>query len=467
MACQAGHLDEFPWDWWVKHKTGCKNRGNLLLRSERPGLSGLIVRCPVCGASKSLEGIFSAAIWRGFKCNGRRPWLRTDDDACDLQPRVLQRGASNLYFPVLESALSIPPWSDRLQDALGRHWSDLVEVKDPDQRALFISILARNQLKQTLENLHLSPKELADIIEVRINRCTREDKLGIKQEEYRQFMDGGDIEPEEGSEFETRNVQVPDYLRPYFSKIVRVIRLREVRAIRGFTRINPPEDENNQDNRNIVPISVERLDWLPAIEVRGEGIFLAFDTARLHKWEQQGEVQKRAARIQEGWQEEWNRRYNEGNPSLIITPRYLLVHTWAHALMRQLTLECGYSNASLRERLYVGEDCEDMAGLLIYTATSDSDGTLGGLQRQGEPGRILPTVQAAVHAMEWCSSDPLCIEGMMTAPENHSLAACHACCLAPETSCEQYNRFLNRAFLVGRPENQDIGFFSSMIERGD
>jgi len=467
MACPAGHLDEFPWDWWVKHKTGCKNRGNLLLKSERPGLSGLIVRCPVCGASKSLEGIFSAAIWRGFKCNGRRPWLRSGEDTCDLQPRVLQRGASNLYFPILESALSIPPWSDRLQDALGLLWSSLVNIKDTAQRAIFISILAENQLKQTLEDLHLSPKELADMIEVRINRCIRDDKPDIKQEEYRQFMEGGDTEPEEGSEFETRDVEIPDYLRPYFNKIVRVIRLREVRAIRGFTRINPPDDENNQNNHNIAPISVERLNWLPAIEVYGEGIFLALDRARLRKWEEHKEVQSRAARIQEGWQKEWITRYNERNTSPIITPRYLLVHTFAHALMRQLTLECGYSSASLRERLYIGEDSKDMAGLLIYTATSDSDGTLGGLQRQGEPERILPAVQAAIRAMEWCSSDPLCIEGMVAAPENHSFASCHACCLAPETSCEQYNRFLDRASLVGRPGNQEIGFFSPMITGDD
>jgi len=411
-----------------------------------------------------MEGIFGATTWKGFRCNGKRPWLRTDNNTCDLQPRALQRGASNLYFPVLESALSIPPWSDRLQEALGYHWSDIVQIDNPDQRREFIRILAQNQLRQTLTDLNLSPEQLADIIERRLNSYTGDAILNIKEEEYRHFVAGVDIRPDEGGEFEIRNVRISDILQPYFSHIVRVVRLREVIALRGFTRINPPGDESNP---NIAPIQVQRLNWLPAIEVRGEGIFLAFNPEQLRLWERQDAVRKRAAGIQAGWQEEWNRRYGTGDPSPIITPRYLLVHTWAHALMRQLTLECGYSSASLRERLYIGEDGVDMAGFLIYTATSDSDGTLGGLQRQGELIRILPTVRTAIHSMEWCSSDPLCIEGMVTAPENHSLAACHACCLAPETSCEQYNRFLDRAMLVGLPDNPEIGYFSSILRRGN
>ena len=462
MACEAGHLDEFPWDWWVNHKSKCNNRNNLLLRSERPGLSGLIVRCPECGASRSMDGIFNAITWRGFRCNGRRPWLRTNSDTCDLQPRALQRGASNLYFPILESALSIPPWSDRLQGELGHYWDAIIKVEDPDDRAKFIRILAQTQLQPILEDLKISPEELADLIEQRRNQYSGDAILEIKHEEYQHFVAGFDIRREEGGEFEIRNVQIPDKLKYYFNRIVRVVRLREVMAIRGFTRINPPGDEHNQ---NIAPLSIQRSNWLPAIEVRGEGLFLSFDPVRLRRWEQQRVVQDRAERIHAGWQQEWNNRYGEGEPTPKITPRYLLIHTYAHALMRQLNMECGYSSASLRERIYSGDEGEDMAGLLIYTATSDSDGTLGGLQRQGEPTRISRTAIAAIRAMEWCSSDPLCIERTVT-PENHSLAACHACCLAPETSCEQYNRFLDRAMIVGLPNRPEVGFFSSVL-RGD
>lgn len=460
MACEAGHLDEFPWNWWLDHNPNCKKNNNVLkLQSKGPGLSGLILSCPECKVSKSMDGIFNVHNWKGLRCNGKRPWLRTDSETCDKQPRILQRGASNLYFPVLVSALSIPPWSDILQESLGMYWSDIVETKS-DDRAQFIRFLANKALKPILDELHVSPEELAELIEQRVNRYNDDSMHNLRYEEYRQLVSGLGTRPESDNEFEIRNVPVPDRLRPYFSNIVRVVRLREVKALRGFSRINPPGDENDQ---NIVPLSVQKTNWLPAIEVRGEGIFLAFNPDHLRQWERQKEVRKRADKIQDSWLNEWRERYGEGDPTPVITPRYLLIHTWAHALIRQLTLECGYSSASLRERLYIAEDENQMAGLLIYTSTSDSDGTLGGLQRQGKPEKISRTVQAAVKAMEWCSSDPLCIEGMVAAPENHSLAACHACCLASETSCEEFNRFLDRAMLVGLPEKPEIGYFSLIL----
>jgi hypothetical protein len=460
MACETGHLDEFPWHWWVEHTPKCKkNNSVLLLQSKGPGLSGLILSCPECGSSKSMEGIFSAQNWKGLQCSGKRPWLRTtDDDICDLQPRILQRGASNLYFPVIESALFIPPWSDRIQEALGADWSDIVDTI-PEDRAQYISILARNRLKSALDELHLSPEGLAELLEKRLKHFNADSILDIRYEEYLQLVSGVARSPEVDSEFEIRNVPVPDDLSLYFSDIVRVVRLREVKVLVGFTRINPPGDETK-----IVPLSKNKTDWLPAIEVHGEGIFLVFNPKHLNQWECEKEFGKRANTIMDSWRKEWAERYGNVEPSPLITPRYLLIHTWAHALMGQLTLECGYSSASLRERLYIAEGENQMAGLLIYTSTSDSDGTLGGLQRQGESQKISRTMRAAVKAMEWCSSDPLCIEGMVTAPENHSKAACHACCLAPETSCENFNRFLDRAMLVGLPGRPEIGYFSSMLK---
>ena len=140
-----------------------------------------------------------------------------------------------------------------------------------------------------------------------------------------------------------------------------------------------------------------------------------------------------------------------------------MIHTLAHALMGQLTLDCGYSSTALRERLYVRSGDRAMAGLLIFTATTDDDGTLGGLQRQGDPERIGRTVEAAVRSQAWCSSDPLCIEDMMAPGDGLTLAACHACVLAPETSCEEFNRFLDRALLVGTPSQPGLGFFTDLL----
>ena len=461
MACTKGHLDDFPWHVWVGHKDDCKkkHRADLYLKSKRPGLSGLILSCRECKAWRSMDGVFNARTWHGFQCRGRRPWLAVPDETCDRQPRTLQRGASNLHFPVLESALSIPPWSDALQEALGVYWNPIV-CTEPDDRATFIRILAHGELAPVLRELSVNPEELARQIEDRLTRYNDDAILNIREQEYRQLELGADTPLRDAREFEVRNVPVPDNLRPFLSRVVRVVRLREVRALKGFTRINPPSDEDSPD---IAAIAVFDPGWLPAVEVRGEGIFLAFNQEALQPWEEQNLVEDRARSVHEAWRIEWQQRYGDGDPPWRITPRYMLAHTFAHALMRQLTLECGYSTAALRERLYLSDGDDGMAGLLIYTATSGSDGTLGGLQRQGEAHRIERAVEAAVRAMEWCSSDPLCISGMIAGSDRLSPAACHACVLAPETACEEYNRFLDRALLVGLPDVSNVGFFSSLV----
>jgi hypothetical protein len=125
----------------------------------------------------------------------------------------------------------------------------------------------------------------------------------------------------------------------------------------------------------------------------------------------------------------------------------------------------GYGSASLRERIYCSfdQDSEPMNGILIYTASGDSEGTMGGLVRQGEPQRLLATLSAALQKAQWCSSDPICIETTGQGTDNANLAACHGCLLVSETSCEEGNRLLDRATLVGKPDKMDIGFFAAML----
>jgi len=464
IACEAGHLDEFPWHSWVGHNEGCKTRNNgfLMLKSEQAGLAGLILSCPSCKARRSMDGIFSKATWNRFSdCRGHRPWLAAPHEKCKHKPQAVQRGASNLYFPVIESALSIPPWSDRLQEALGVYWNSIA-TSLPEDRAAGIRMLAQGELGPVLEELQLTPEQLAQEVEQRLTSRENINTENLRIEEYRQFTGGVQL-LESDREFEIRPQQLPSGLKPWFSRLVKVTRLREVRAMTGFTRIQPPGDTQGP---GIAALSAtDTLEWLPAIEVRGEGIFLEFSQETLSAWENQPAVITRSAIIDSRWQEEWRDRNGAGSAApRQITGRYLLIHTFAHALMRQLTLDCGYSSAALRERLYVQDGNDPMSGVLIYTATTDDDGTLGGLQREGDPLRIERTVKSAVHSQAWCSSDPLCIEDMMSGEDALSLAACHSCVLAPETSCEEFNRFLDRAMLVGTPTAAEIGFFRKLVE---
>lgn len=473
LACTSGHLDEFPWHFWVGHKKECGNvkpDGELFLRAERPGLAGLILSCPKCKASRPMEGALAKGTFEGWRCRARRPWLTAEIDpaGCSVGAgssaplvRGVQRGASNLYFPVIESALDIPPWSDQLQQTLGVYWDALVNTATADDRRDLIRNLSSSVLTEALQQLKMSPDQLANLLEERLAGLDEQAGEDLRLDEYRKLTSGVDTTRDDGVEFEIRNATVPQALSPYIRRVVRVTRLREVRALTGFTRIHPPELDSASAR---APISSRKSNWLPAIEVRGEGIFVALDINPLAEWESRSTVVSRVARLASTVRDDWRERHGDERPCpIVITPRFLLLHTLAHALIRQLTLECGYSTASLRERLYVGEGPQGMCGFLIYTSTPDSDGTLGGLERQGLPKRFGPAFVNAIRALEWCSSDPLCIEGAIGGLDSHSLAACHACCLAPETSCEHYNRYLDRGLLVGTPDGPEDGFFRGLI----
>ena len=463
VACVAGHLEEFPWHWWVAHKPECKNRERLRLSSIGPGLAGLMASCPDCKQQRSLDGSFRESALSGLACQGHRPWLRANDTSCkcrgdDGTYRVVQRGASNLYYPVIESALDIPPWTRRLEQALGDYWDDLADAVSTEDRIRLIE--ATPGLTRVLGELGIGAKELAARFEQMRSALDEIDPANLRLDEYRVFTTGTD---ERDEEFESHREGVAPEVGPLVSQVVRVARLREVRVVRGFTRINAPFD---MEAAEISPISVGVLDWLPAIEVRGEGLFVRVDGDRLRQWEALPIVTERVRRADRSWKVDWERR-NPGKPRPFgATARLLLIHSFSHALIRQLTLECGYSSASLRERLYVSEGDEGMAGLLIYTATPDSDGTLGGLQRRAMQDLLGPTIVAAIRSMQWCSSDPLCLAGELAAPESHSVAACHSCMLVPETSCELHNRFLDRALLVGTESDPRVGYFAELI-RGE
>ena len=183
--------------------------------------------------------------------------------------------------------------------------------------------------------------------------------------------------------------------------------------------------------------------------MRGEGIFFSIEEEMIARWSQKESVIKRVEAIESPEASNILNPDNLRNHS--ITPpevaRYLFLHSLAHVLIKQLSLQCGYSSASLRERIYTGVDPTPMAGILIFTGSSDSDGTLGGLQRQGLIERFIPAFKESLLANMWCSSDPLCLSGAMSQSERHNLAACHSCLQLPETSCEEHNRFLDRAML--------------------
>jgi hypothetical protein len=328
----------------------------------------------------------------------------------------------------------------------------LEQASDSNARRVLIQALRLSDITGIPED------KLLEAINDRVKRLQSPGR-NLRWEEYQQFVQQG-VPFGENTEFEIRPTPVPSELAGWVQTIVRATRLREVRALRGFTRVFPPIP--GEEDR-VARIALTNTNWLPAVENRGEGIFIQLRLDTLHKWEQQGVVQQRNFKLQDQYARTWRERGRTGTPPRRPTARFILVHSLAHALIRQLSLTCGYGSASLRERLYVDTGDWEMSGLLVFTSSPDADGTLGGLARQGDTKNIVEVFEDGLASMTWCSSDPLCIEGVHTMSEPANGAACHACLLASETSCEEFNSFLDRALLVGTPATPELGYFRDYL----
>jgi hypothetical protein len=247
----------------------------------------------------------------------------------------------------------------------------------------------------------------------------------------------------------------------YFQRISLLEKLRETRAFVGFSRIFPESSLSETEQRKL--FSSKKLNWLPAIIIRGEGIFIRFDHLKLDKWLEKYERfhQKRISEIITRFDDLRAKRHQDKKE---ISPKFMMIHSFAHLLINQLIYDCGYGSASLRERIYVSDDPKlNMSGVLIYTAAGDSEGTMGGLVRMGQPKNLEQTIARAIEKASWCSSDPVCIESTGQGPDNCNLAACHSCALLPETSCEEQNRLLDRGVLIGTLEEPESGYFSNFF----
>lgn len=280
-----------------------------------------------------------------------------------------------------------------------------------------------------------------------------------RAEEYRAFCrDGQDGLPKVN--LLVRSKPIDDYsdlVRRNFSRVALLDKLRETRAFVGFSRIYA--SSNLPPTQRWKLISRTQRNWLPATVVRGEGIFLRFDKDRLAQW--YGEFgtihRERLRQVNRNLQAQAARRQVHVDDA---SPVLVLMHTFAHVLISQLVFDCGYGSSSLRERIYFSDTQPQMTGILIYTAAGDSEGTMGGLVRMGEPEQLDRTIARALDRARWCSSDPVCIESTGQGPDNCNLAACHSCALLPETSCEMQNRLLDRGMLIGDLDRPEIGFFS-------
>ena len=476
LACRRGHLEDFPWRRFVHgevvrggdRRSGAAScTGSLQLAEGSVGdFAAVTVRCS-CGAERALiDALPEGAL---PPCQGKRPWLGgagQEDEPCEHSLKLLIRTATSAYFSMTESALTLPQADTSLPDdlssvsakVLAAHLAPRVDEFETVDTAL----LANEQFyaMMTANAPHLKPfaaVPAAVFVEaLTLARSTAASQPGsgrravpsvqLRLDEYEVFC-AASATPDPGAS----SGRAPLVLRRYdqrpadFERIVLVEKLRKVRALHGFVRLQPPPPPGSQAATTLQPMPVGlHEDWLPAVEIFGEGVFFTLDRARVEAWEQRPAVQQRASEMAAALEQ---LRPGEPFPGI----RFALLHSLSHALISSLATECGYAASALEERLYCSAPDSDtwMAGVLIMTGSPGSGGTLGGLVAQGKA--MGGHLQQALRRMAICSHDPVCashVPSASLADANPDGAACHGCLYVPESCCEAFNRLLDRALLV-------------------
>lgn len=497
-ACQEGHIDDFPWVKWVH----CQNFGGPKEICSRPeltittsssaseGLEGLTLKCLNCGAAASLRGAFDPGKFEeldkktdfryNFRCAGKHPWKhKTESCKSTEYPKVLQRGSSSVYFPVTESSLVIPPYSSIVTNKIDE------SAAYAEYKAVIASYLSTPGITaETIELLHNSQTQVYaqriaqetaipfdKVVGVLKRKNAAPDdgeystaSVKYRAEEYETITGETVIEAEDYGEFYREGVDISAYNLPFLKSISLIHKVREVQALVGFTRLKPVDSTDAPGSQAvIVPVKEPDTKWYPAYDVRGEGIFIEFDSSSINNWRSENQfLAERVALLNDNYKKSF---IGENHPREI-TGKFLLLHTISHLLIKQLSFECGYGIASLKERIYCSEaaDGKEMAGILIYTACGDSEGTLGGLVRQGRSDTFPSIFNKAIENARTCSNDPVCSLSQGQGRDSLNLAACYSCTLIPETSCEEFNCFLDRGVVVGTFDNPNLGFFQGVYE---
>jgi hypothetical protein len=495
-VCSHGHIDDFPWNEWVHKDISPTCKGTLKLVSTGGAtLTSMRIECITCGGKRSLKGITSkfdngnnsplfSGVQEGGKylCTGRKHWYGTNETAheqCFEQPFVLLRNSNNVYYPDVISALYLPgEYSSELkaiieflkEDPIKREIQALKGIiEDNDKIATFLlnkfEVELRGANVQIIKRAFLAVEEESIIID--------DEEFGnieqtLRFQEYCSLIKPVDTKHlKVVSEF--NSTSICEFNNYGISKVHRVPKLRDTRVLYGFQRLKSEQIINREAIRKGRELlfkypNHQENNWLPGYTVYGEGIFIEFDNEALDKWENSASVKNHFNLLMS--------RYNKVEAAGIIlgkelTPRFVMLHTLVHILISEMIFECGYSTSALRERLYISKDNDKkMNGFLIYTASGDSEGTMGGLVRLGQTDTLIQILKKSLDKSKWCSSDPVCTDiGLTSGQGIHSLniAACHNCAYLPETSCEEFNRFLDRSLLVGVPSEKGVGFFENLI----
>jgi hypothetical protein len=465
-ACLHGHVDDLDWHGFV-HQKDKSCRRQLWLDEHGTGgeLGDLTVRCE-CGESRPMVDAAEIDQQALGACSGARPWLGGwAGEPCNQPARLLIRTAANAYFPQLLSALSLPKLEDPLELSVAAQWAILQAADDLMKLQAFRAI---PDVAKALDGF--SDEDVLAAVTARRDGSIEEERP-VKEVELDAILaqpEGFDDDIPVDLDFHARRVPDGAWRRSPLSdgieRVVQLHRMREVLALLGFTRFEglTPDVNGDYDPDDADGGKVRRADlaesptWFPAVENRGEGVFLALRSDAVADWLTRPATKARIDELDDGhasWaKDRHSKRPFPGGP-------YILLHTLAHLLMQSLAMRCGYPATSIRERIYA-DVINQRYGLMLYTASPDAEGTLGGLVQQARA--IEDHLAAALRSGSLCSNDPVCAQHSPTSDlERRWLhgAACHGCALVAETSCEMRNDLLDRALVTPTLAVPDAAFF--------
>lgn len=454
LVCPDGHIEDFPYAWWVHNGPGQKYECTLdkpkikmFYIKNRTDMDSLVLKCE-CGAIRSMKNASGANAFSDYPCMGNRPWLG-DHEHCHaheerryMQMRV--RSESSVFFSSTVSALTIPPWSTKFAQEIQKVYSFL----EPDSINEDIVIRSVHKKYPTVDK-----DIILDIYnKIKNGKAKSTSMREIIEDEYIALSSEMETNSED---YISHTEDVPDKYSHIVDKIIVLDRLTVVSAMNGFRRLTPPIGYS--DNTLSKISKGEHSYWLPGIEQRGEGIFIQFNQYILKKWANKYKTRYdfMRSKLADSY---YSREITEGR----FSTQYVFLHTFAHLFIRELSHLCGYSAASIKERIYstYNGGSRRMAGILVYTSTSDADGSLGGLVEQAKTINAEKIIVSMIARGRWCSADPVCYSSKDQGTLALNYAACFACTLLPETSCEFYNILLDRCAVCGSPEDADIGLMN-------
>lgn len=461
-ACRNGHIEDLAWRFFAhRGQTECRRQLWIDETGTSADLSELFIRCE-CGKvdRRCMSDAAAKDMHALGRCNGRQPWLGpTFREQCDEWNRLLIRTASNSYFPQLLSVISLPERDEDLVRAVDHVWTHLQYVESVDD----IEYERKKKPPVQAELQGFSNNKVLEEIKRRRGEGGASGK-SVKQVEVETLSaakeEMGEDKPD--GNFYARALPKTVWGKPWMTNIQRVVlvhRLREVVALAGFTRF----EAVSPDVAGELDIDVKRaplggeISWVPAVENKGEGVFIEFNRQAVDAWYSNAAVKRREESLKQGF-DAWLAE-RPGSKRTFPGIRYVMLHSFSHMLITAVSLECGYPASSIRERIFALPDVG--YGVLLFTGTSDAEGTLGGLVEAGR--RIHLHIRSALEMSELCSNDPVCAEHEPRDEHERRFlhgAACHGCLLIAETSCEQHNDFLDRSLVVPTVENGGLEFFN-------